>query len=114
MQSMTPRVFQDRLKWALAIFLLIAVRAQAEPLRIGYKAVSFGGSGADACRRKGQQARRSLRDRIGSQGFESNPTICLAQGGRVWVTGPFTGIATFEGTTLQSTGAEDIFVAELK
>ena len=50
----------------------------------------------------------------GSQGFESNPTISLTRGGKVWVTGPFTGTATFEGTTLQSAGAEDIFVAELK
>jgi hypothetical protein len=50
----------------------------------------------------------------GSQGFESNPTISLTQDGKVWVTGPFTGTATFEGTTLQSAGAEDIFVAELK
>jgi hypothetical protein len=50
----------------------------------------------------------------GSQGFESNPTISLTHDGTVWVTGPFTGTATFEGTTLQSAGAEDIFVAELK
>ncbi len=50
----------------------------------------------------------------GSQGFESNPTISLNQSDRVWVTGPFTGTATFEGTTLQSAGAEDIFVANLK
>jgi hypothetical protein len=53
-------------------------------------------------------------DGAGTQSFEGNPTLSLARGGRVWLTGPFTDTATFDGTTLQSAGAEDIFAAELK
>jgi beta-propeller repeat-containing protein len=53
-------------------------------------------------------------DGAGTQSFEGNPTLSLARSGRVWLTGPFTNTATFDGTTLHSAGAEDIFAAELK
>jgi hypothetical protein len=53
-------------------------------------------------------------DGAGTQGFEVNPRLAVDPTGRVWVTGPFTGDATFGGTTLHSTGAEDVFVSELK
>jgi hypothetical protein len=53
-------------------------------------------------------------DGAGTQSFENNPTISLTWGGRVWVTGQFTGTATFGGTTLRSVGQEDIFVADLQ
>jgi hypothetical protein len=53
-------------------------------------------------------------DGAGTQSFENNPTISLTWGGRVWVTGQFTGTATFGGTMLQSVGQEDIFVADLQ
>jgi hypothetical protein len=53
-------------------------------------------------------------DGAGTQSFENNPAISLTWGGRVWVTGQFTGTATFEATTLHSAGQEDIFVAELQ
>jgi len=53
-------------------------------------------------------------DGAGTQSFENNPTISLTWGGRVWVTGQFTGTATFGGTMLKNVGQEDIFVADLQ
>jgi len=53
-------------------------------------------------------------DGAGTNAFEDNPRIAVASVDTVLVTGAFKKTASFDAITLNSAGAEDIFLAELR
>jgi hypothetical protein len=53
-------------------------------------------------------------DGAGTNSFEDNPRIAVESEDTVLVTGAFQKTASFDGVTLNTAGAEDIFLAELR
>src|SRR3954451_3051474 len=89
MKSVIRQILRSSLKLALALFVLIAVRAQAELAPHWAKVARFGGSGTDG-----------------------GATVRVTKLGDRYVTGSFSSTATFGGKTLTSAGSADIFLAK--
>jgi hypothetical protein len=89
MHFTTQKLFHRSLKLGLALFLLLAIRAQAEPAPQWTNVAGFGGSGTD----------------IGA-------AIRISRNGDRYVTGSFSTVASFAGKPLTSEGGSDIFLAK--
>ena len=89
MHSAIRRLLCDNLKWTFVLFFLISGQVLAQSAPTWTRAVSFGGSGSD-------------------DGY----AVKVDTGGNRYVTGDFSGSASFGDRVLDSAGGKDIFLAK--